>query len=195
MRVAGLLCVFTAWSSLGAGEPAAGQTVRSDCALVGVDEVGSLLGFPVSPADAASQRAGACFFPSRALSREGLVSYAVVRPQTLAERTSFFAVQARLCAGVSPRAPRAAACARYVALANVTSLDDYFRARVDVAQARVVEGLGERAVGTDQGFFVKRGAMVLEIVVRREETLDLDAETRLARLLLARLEETPRPRR
>jgi hypothetical protein len=193
LRVAGLLCALTAWGALGAGELAAGQTVGMDCSLVGVDEVGSLLGFPVSPADAASQRAGACFFPSRTLSREGLVSYAVVRPQTLAERKSFFGVQARQCAGVSPQAPRAAVCEHYVALANVTTLDDYFRARVDVAETHLVEGLGERAVGTAQGLFVKRDAMVLEIVVRRGETLDLDAETRLARLLLARLEATPRP--
>jgi hypothetical protein len=102
-------------------------------------------------------------------------------------------VQARLCAGVSTGAPRAAVCARYVALANVMTLDDYFKARADVADAQVVEGLGERAVGTVQGLFVQRGALVLEIVVRRAENLDLDAETRLARLLLARLEATPRP--
>jgi hypothetical protein len=138
-------------------------------------------------------------FAARALTEDAVVSYAIVRPQTVAQRTAYFAAQARLCAGVAPEAPRAASCANDAKLAAARGVDGYFDARTQASGAQAsgageaVAGLGDRAVADSDGLFVQRGSLVLEIVVRRQGTLDLGAETKLARLLLERIRPAQTP--
>jgi hypothetical protein len=173
--------------------PAPAQSPAIDCALVGIDQISALAGTAVLPPDETSAGSGICFFAARAASLDAIVSYAIVRPQTLPQRTAYFAAQSRLCAGISPDAPRAAICATYAQLAAVQGVDGYFTARTKSADAQAVAGLGDRAVSTADGLFVQRGNLVLEIVVRRHGELDRDAATKLARLLLERIASAPAP--
>jgi hypothetical protein len=167
---------------------ASAQNAAVDCALVGTDEVGALAGTDVSPPDEETAASGICFFAARSASGNAVVSYAIVRPQTLAQRTAYFAVQSRLCAGVAPEAPSAALCATYAKLAAARGIDDYFSARSQAdTGGQAVAGLGDRAVADDEGLFVQRGSLVLEIIVRHQDDLDLGAETKLANLLLERI--------
>jgi hypothetical protein len=184
---------WTAFAGAATVRPAAAQSPAIDCALVGVDQVSALAGTPVLPADETSAGSGICFFAARAASQDAVVSYAIVRPQTLPQRTAYFTAQSRLCAGVSPGAPRAALCATYVQLAAAHGIDGYFAARTKGDDAQPVAGLGDRAVSNSGGLFVQRGNLVLEVVVRRHDELELDAATKLANLLLARIPAAQTP--
>ncbi|MGP6190884.1 MAG: hypothetical protein ACLPSH_12605 [Vulcanimicrobiaceae bacterium] len=197
-----------------AGTPtrASAQSAAVDCALVGLEQLGALAGTPVSPPDETSAGSGICFFAARAATQDTVVSYALVRPQTLPQRTAYFAAQSRLCAGISPDAPRAGLCAIYAKLAAANGIDGYFDARTQAATSappgenaggqpdqsasaepdasmgpQPVPGLGDRAVAPSDGLIVQRGSLVIEIVVRRQGALALDAETKLAQLLLERI--------
>jgi hypothetical protein len=178
-------------ANLGVALPVAAQTgtesaASATCDLVTVDEIARILGFAVEAADESSRSGGVCFFATRALSDEGSAAYGIVSAADLPQRRAFFAVLARQCAGVSAAAPRAPVCATYANLAAAADLDAYFTARTSVAAATPVP-LGERAVATDDALYVRRGARVIEVSVKRGATLDLPRATALAALLLARL--------
>ncbi len=165
---------------------AAEPTTTDPCALVESTDIGAILGYPVEVADATSRTAGICFFTSRAISQDGSVTYAFVTADNLAQRRSFAAAQARRCAGVAKNAPNALACASYADVANATDLDAYFKARTSSPDAVPVPSLGTSAVAAPNALYVRTPERILEVVVRREERLDIERETTLARLLLER---------
>ncbi len=185
---------WTAFATAATAVPAAAQNAAVDCTLIGLEQLSALAGTAVSPPDEAAAGSGMCFFPSSSAADDAVVSYAVVRPQTLAQRTAYFKVQSRLCAGIDPAAPRAALCALYAKLAAVTSVDGYFEARTQSdPAAQPVPDLGDRAAATADGLYVQRANLMLEIAVRREGALDADAETKLARTLLERIPAAQTP--
>jgi hypothetical protein len=166
------------------------------CARIGLDELGSLAGTPVAPPDETAAASGVCLFAARSATQDALVSYAIVTPANLQQRTAYYAVQARLCAGVAPDAPRAAECAAYAKLAEAQTPSAYFDARSQSAAGapglaqpppQAVLGLGDRALALADALFVQRGNLVLELVVRREDIFDLEDATKLAQLLLERI--------
>jgi hypothetical protein len=185
------------------GEPASGYVAppKADCSVVGGDEVAQILGFAVAPPDESSRTGGICFFPSTAISEEGSASYAIVDADHLPQRRAFYAALARRCGSPAAGAPREALCKAFVELAQVKDLDDYYAARTDFPNAEPENGLGDAAIAAGDALYVKRGAQVFEVVVRRGDALDIDRSIALAKLLLARTppilepEPSPSPRR
>ncbi len=173
--------------SLGAAARAATTADADSCTLVGRSEIGEILGYPVAAPDETSRAAGICFFPSRAVSQDGSVSYAIVTQDNLAQRRAFAAAQARRCAGVAKIAPNAVACKAYADVALASDLDAYFTARTSASDATPVAALAPDAIAAPNALYVRRDARVFEIVVRRGENLDVARETALAKLLLERV--------
>ncbi|GAC1443944.1 MAG: hypothetical protein NVS2B8_09680 [Vulcanimicrobiaceae bacterium] len=165
------------------------------CALVDSSEVATIVGYPVEPPDVASRAAGICFFTTRSISQDGSATYAVVTGENLAQRRTYAAAQARRCAGVAKGAPNALACKGYADLALADSLDAYFTARTSTADASPVPSLGPGAIAAPNALYVRDEARIVEVVVRRGETLDIDREIALAKLVLERLPHaaTPKP--
>ncbi|GAC1300266.1 MAG: hypothetical protein NVSMB19_06510 [Vulcanimicrobiaceae bacterium] len=159
----------------------------ADCRIVDATEAARVLGFPVGAPDESAARGGICFFPSRAVSQDGSVTYALVTAERLPQRRAYFAAAARRCGSVAKGAPREAVCRAYVRLAGVTDLDAYFEARTDSAAAKPVARLGALAIAAPDALYVRRGATVVECVVRRGEALDVERSTALARLVLERM--------
>jgi len=157
------------------------------CTLVTVVEASALLGYPVLAPDEPTRRAGRCLFTTRSLSDDGSVAYAIVRAPQLAQLTRYYAIVARMCAGVAPGAPREMICKQYVQLAGVTNLDDYFAARTSGSSAQPVPSLGEHAIATDQGLFIRESDSVLEANVQRNQLFELEPSLKLAQLLLERM--------
>ena len=159
----------------------------ADCSIVSQAEASEILGYPVASADVSSQAGGICFFTSRAISQDGSVTYAIVTAANLPQRRAFAAAQARRCAGVVKNAPNALACRTYSDVAYAIDLDAYFKARTSATDAIPVVDLGPGAVAAPNALYVRRGAYVLEAVVRRAEILDVPRATALAKLLLTRI--------
>ncbi len=159
----------------------------ADCTIVSQAQASEILGYPVEPADAASQVGGICFFTSRAISQDGSVTYAMVTAANLPQRRAFAAAQARRCAGVVKAAPNALVCRSYADVALAVDLDAYFKARTSATDATPVAELGKDAIAAPNALYVRRGAYVIEAVVRRAEMLDVRRATALAKLLLARI--------
>ena len=158
-----------------------------DCGLVSASEIGDILGYPVEAPDETSRVAGICFFTSRAISQDGSVTYAFVTRTNLAQRRSFAAARARLCAGVAKNARNALVCKAYADLALAPDLDAYFIARTSETDAVPVRSLGPDAIAAPDALYVRRDDRIIEVVVRRGETLDVDRETALAEILLERV--------
>ncbi len=183
-----------------AAQPSAGEqssaAAQPDCTIVDAEQAGTLLGTDVEDADAISRKGGICSFTSRALSTDGNVSYAVVTAAEVARRRPYFRLLDRRCGGVHPGAPNAFACAMYDALAQAQTVDAYYAART--AGAKPIDHLGDAAAATGAALYVRRGATVIEVSVRREDSFDLDRSKTLARMLLTRLPpqlKTPSRRR
>jgi len=164
-----------------------------DCTLVSRDEIATILGYAVGPADETSRAGGVCFFASQSVTDNGAASYAIVDNDRLQQRRAFYAALARRCAGVQPDAPRGAVCKTFAELAQVKDIDAYFAARTDFPNAEAVKGLGDAAVAAGDALYVKRNDLVFEVVVRRGDALDVDRAAALAKLLLDRLPAPPAP--
>lgn len=175
-----------AWANVSASA-ADSSASTNPCGFASVSEIATILGYPVDGPDATSRTAGICFFSARAISQDGSVTYAVVTDANLPQRRAFAAVQARRCGGVAKVAPNAGVCAEYAAVAHAQDLDAYFVARTSSSDATTVPSLGAMAIAAPDALVVRSGTSVLEIVVRRGENLDVERETSLAKLLLARL--------
>lgn len=187
-------CLFAACVALtgrALPAPTAPPATPAQCDAIDANAASTILGYPVGAADATSRAAGICFFPTQSVSENGLVSYAVVTLERLPQRRAYFTALARMCAGVSKVAPRAAVCATYVTLAGVQSLDDYFTARTADPDAVAVPALGDAAFATRGTLYVRRTGAVFEVVVRRERQYDAMRSTALAKLLLQRIPESP----
>jgi len=168
------------------------MVAAADCTLVGRDDAARVLGYPVDAPDETSRSAGICFFSSRAISQDGSVTYALVTAANLSQRRAFAATQLRRCAGVAETAPNAGICKTYADVALAPNLDAYFRARTAGADtAAAVPGLGDAAVAAPDALYVRRGETMFEVVVRRGDTLDVERETALAKLLLQRVVAAP----
>lgn len=187
--------VVAALLVLGAAGGAGAQEVTpptapppADCTVVNAADASRILGYPVAPADEASRAGGICFFPSRSMSDDGSVSYAVVSDAQLPERRAFYGALARRCGSVGHGAPREFACATFVKLAFAKDLDAYFAARTASPDASPMPAIGGgTAVATPDALYVRRADSVVEVVVRRGDSIDFDRTTELAKLLLARL--------
>jgi len=164
-----------------------------DCGLVSRDEIATILGYAVGPADESSRAGGVCFFASQSVTDNGAASYAIVDNDRLQQRRAFYAALARRCAGVQPDAPRGAVCKTFAQLAQVKDIDAYFAARTDFPNAETVKDLGDAAVAAGDALYVKRNDLVFEVVVRRGDALDVDRAAALAKLLLDRLPTPPAP--
>ncbi len=182
-------CVALPASALSA--PTAPPPTPAQCDAVDANAAATVLGYPVGAPDATSRAAGICFFSTQSISENGLVSYAVITPERLPQRRAYFTALARMCAGVSKVAPRAALCATYVTLAGVQSLEEYFTARTSDPDSVPVPGLGDAAFATRGTLYVRRSGAVFEIVVRREREFDATRSIALAKLLLQRITQSP----
>lgn len=158
----------------------------ADCTLVGADDAARILGYPVDVADEASARGGICFFPTRSVSQEGSLGYALVTQERLPQRRAFFRAAARRCGSVAKGSSNELVCRAYRNLASVVDLASYFTARTDFPDATAIPKLGDAAVAAPDAVFVRRGTVVYECAVRRAGELDVGRSTELARLLLAR---------
>lgn len=159
----------------------------ADCSLVPAVDASRILGYPVADADESSRAGGICFYPSRVVSDEGSLTYAVVTEALLPERRAYFSALAVRCGSVSHGAPREFVCGLYIKLARAKDLDEYFAARTSLGEPSPVPGLGASAVATEEALYLRRPDSVIEIVVKRGDQLDLGRSTELAKLLLARL--------
>ncbi len=166
---------------------------KADCSVVSGDEIAQILGFAVSPPDESSRTGGICFFPTTAISEEGSASYAIVDADHLPQRRAFYAALARRCGSPAAGAPREALCKAFAAMAQVKDVDAYYAARTDFPNAEPENGLGDAAIAAGDALYVKRGAQVFEVVVRRGDALDVDRSVALAKLLLARTPPIPEP--
>ncbi|MBC5798874.1 MAG: hypothetical protein GIX03_06655 [Candidatus Eremiobacteraeota bacterium] len=188
--VAGLLALTLSSAScpcaaVSADQKDAAPPAEPDCTLVAAPEAGALLGTDVEDADATSRKGGICSFTSRSVSTDGNLSYAIVTAAEVARRRPYFRLLARRCGGVRPDAPNASVCAIYDALAKAQTVADYYAART--AGAEPIDDLGDAAAASGAAVYVRRGAVVIEASVRREDSFDLDRSKALARKLLARL--------
>ncbi len=183
-------CIFGVDMTAFAQSPpptAVSMPLPANCSIVAQAEVSEILGYPVESADASSQVGGICFFTSRAISQDGGVTFAIVTEANLPQRRAFAAAQARRCAGVVKSAPNALVCRTYSDVALASDLDAYFKARTSATDAIPVADLGPGAVAAPNALYVRRGAYVIEAVVRRGETLDVPRATALVKLLLTRI--------
>ncbi len=159
-----------------------------DCALIGVQEAGQIVGLAVSGPDDVTERQGRCLFPSRQMSADGSVMYAFVRSAQIPQLQAYYKVMMRTCAGVAPGAPRETLCKTIERLADAGDIDAYYAARSDVAESRPVPELGDKAVATSNGVFVRRDDYVLEAIVSKNQEVVILPSIALAQLLLKRLE-------
>ncbi len=179
------------------GTPSGG----ADCSVVTTEEMSQLVGYGVSPPDDSSRASGICFYSSPSLTTAGSASFAVIDEARLQQRRAFYLQLARRCGNVHAGAPLEFECKSFVELARAKTIDDYFAARTDLPNSEPVSGLGDAAIAAGSALYVKRGAVVYEVVVRRGDALDVAQATALAKLLLARLptvaepEPSPSPRR
>jgi len=157
----------------------------ADCSPVGIADASRILGFAVTGPEEHARGSGICFFPSRAISEDGSVSYAIVTDAQLAARRGYFAALARRCGAVAPSAPRALICAQFVKLAFAKDLDAYFAARAG-PDASPVPGLPNGAVATADALFVRQPDAVIEVIVSRAGDFDLERSAEVAKLLVAR---------
>jgi hypothetical protein len=157
----------------------------ADCSPVGIADASRILGFAVTGPEEGARRGGICFFPSRAISEDGSVSYAIVTNAQLLQRRGYFVALARRCGAVAPSAPRALICAAYVKLALAKDLDAYFEARTG-PDASPVPGLNSSAVATADALYLRQPDAVIEVIVSRAGDFDLERSTEVAKLLLAR---------
>ncbi len=181
------------------GTPAGG----ADCSVVTTDEISQIVGYAVSPPDESSRGSGICFYTSPSLTTAGSASFAVIDEARMQQRRAFYLQLARRCGNVGAGAPVEFECKSFLELARAKTMAEYFAARTDLPNSQVVSGLGDSAIAAGSALYVKRGAVVYEIVVRRGDALDVAQATALAKLLLSRMpvvaepepEPSPSPRR
>jgi hypothetical protein len=173
----------------------------ADCSVVTTEEISQLVGYGVSPPDDSSRASGICFYTSPSLTNAGSASFAVIDEARMQQRRAFYLQLARRCGNVHPGAQVEFECKSFNELARAKTMDEYFAARTDLPNSEPVSGLGDAAIAAGSALYVKRGAVVYEVVVRRGDALDVAQATALAKLLLSRLpavaepEPSPSPRR
>ncbi len=173
----------------------------ADCSIVTTDEISQLVGYAVSAPDESSRASGICFYTSPSLTTGGSASFAVIDEARMQQRRAFYLQLARRCGNAGVGAPVAFECKSFLELARAKTIDDYFAARTDLPNSETVSGLGDIAIAAGSALYVKRGAVVYEVVVRRGDALDVAQATALAKLLLSRMptvaepEPSPSPRR
>ena len=159
----------------------------NDCALIGVQEAGQIVGLAVSGPDDVTQRLGRCLFTSKQMSKDGMVLYAFIRAAQVPQLQRYYQAMQRTCAGIAPGAPRESLCKIYGRLANAGDIDAYYSARTDIPSAQAAPDLGTHAVSSTDGVFVRQDDYVLEAIVSRDEEVDRGRSVTLAQLLLERL--------
>jgi len=186
MLVAVVLAAVLAANPMGAAdEPSPVPTVGPvDCSVIPIAEAHVILGYEVQPPDELSRTGGICFYPSRDVTQDGSVSFAVVTADWLPQRRAFFRAYARRCAPAVKGTLNEIACRQLLKLAVVQTMDDYYAARSSAGDASPVPGLGESAVESGNALYVHRGQTVFEISVLRGGDFDLERSTKLARELL-----------
>jgi hypothetical protein len=157
-----------------------------DCTLIDGAEASSILGYTVGDPDAVSLAGGTCFFISRSASEDGTLSYAIVTDASLPERRAYFRAYSIRCAPAAKGTLNELACRQFLALAQADDLDSYYAARAAAGDVMPVSGLGDAAVASGSGLYVRRGGAVYEVSVVRGGDFDLERSEKLARELLAR---------
>ncbi len=160
----------------------------NDCALIGVQEAGQILGLAVVGPDEATQHQGRCLFSSEKLSKDGSVLYGFVRAAEVPALEQYYKALLRTCAGITPGAPREPFCKTIERLSNAGDIDAYFAARTAIPSSHPAPELGPGAVASGDGVFVRRDDYVLEAIVSLDEQVDVQRSIALAKLLLQRLE-------
>jgi hypothetical protein len=182
-------------------DPFGTPTGAADCSVVTTDEISQIVGYTVSAPDESSRASGICFYTSPSLTTAGSASFAVIDAARMQQRRAFYLQLARRCGNVGAGAPVEFECKSFLELARAKTIGEYFAARTDLPNSEPVSGLGDSAIAAGSALYVKRGAVVYEVVVRRGDALDVAQATALAKLLLARMpvvaepEPSPSPRR
>jgi hypothetical protein len=161
---------------------------QDDCALIGVQEAGAIIGLAVSGPDEATERQGHCLFTSKQMSKDGSVLYGFIRAAQVPQLEQYYKAMLRTCAGLVPGAPREAFCKTIDRLSNAGDIDAYYAARTGIPSAHPAPQLGANAVASGDGVFVRRDDYVLEAIVIRDQEVDVARSVSLAQLLLQRLE-------
>lgn len=186
MTIATLVAFLLVAAQFIADQPSPAPTVGpADCSAISTAEAGRVLGFDVQPPDEISRAGGICFYPSRDVSQDGSLSFAVVTPDRLPQRRNFFRAYSRRCAPAAKGTLNEIACRQFLKLAVAETIDDYFAARTGAGDASPVPGLGESAVASGTALYVRRAQLVLEVSVLRGGDFDLARSEKLAAEVLA----------
>jgi len=156
----------------------------ADCSIVDARAAEAIAGFEVQGPDETSRFGGICYYPSRLVSHDGSLSYAVVTADRLPQRRAFYTAFSRRCAPAVKGTLNELACRQYLKLAVAQTIEEYFAARTGAGDPSPVPGLGDSAVVNGSVLYVRRGQVVFEATVQRGGDFDLARSTELARELL-----------
>src|SRR5271166_2371214 len=117
----------------------------NDCALIGLQEAGAIVGLAVSGPDDVTMRLGRCLFTSKQMSKDGSVLYAFIRADQVPQLQRYYTALLRTCAGIAPGAPREMLCKIFERLSKAGDIDAYYAARTDIPSAHPAPELGPHA--------------------------------------------------